>query len=283
MDKQKDFEEMLNSSLLAKLGLKDEILELIKKKCEVCNSIPIDCALQPHCGDRKLLKIQIEMGVPYEQLPKFCYEQQIQAIFRFMNGEACLIEPRDVKIFLNHFLEKLIGEKKVKFRNSDTLYSKLIVKLSEYDENFYAVRKEVNGKGKIIFILKDVIYLLDFDNQIAIINYDNSYVNDEEELEMILNLLTQRYKLNMEIDEELRGWWKLIFSFPKDFKIDENAFKEFKSKIKEYVRYVNFYKTYDNYKLKIDIKTPKSMNWEREKLSIKEIKTIFETIGKYFR
>ncbi|MHA1269662.1 MAG: hypothetical protein ACTSPY_07715 [Candidatus Helarchaeota archaeon] len=282
MDRLEKIDDILKSGLIHDFGLRDEIITLIKKKCDICNSIPIECALQPHCGDRKLLKSQIELELPYEKLPHFCYEQQLQTIIRFMNGQVNLIEPIDVKIFLNDFLHRILKEKKIKIRNSDNLYSKLIVKLSEYRvENFYPVRNEKEGLGEIIFMLNDAIYVLDFNKQVAIINYYNSTVKDEDELKMILEILGHRYNLEFEINEELLGWWKLKFIFDKNLKVEDEKYNNLKLKLKKYVKYVNFYKTYDNYFLKIDLKTPKSPSWERDKLSIREMIEIFKIINEF--
>ncbi|TFF97160.1 MAG: hypothetical protein EU547_05050 [Promethearchaeota archaeon] len=272
---------ILKSDLIFNEKLRDEILNIIRKKCNQCNSIPIECALQPHCGDRKLLRAQIDMGVPREMLPQFCYEQQIQTIVRFMNGQVNLIDPVDVKIFLNDFLRKIIKEKKNKFRNSDNLYSKLVVRLAEYGpDNFYSVR-DSDEEGLIIFLLNDSIYVLDFEKQLAIINYHDSYPQSDEELKMILNLLTQRYTLDYKIKKRLLGWWLLSFTFPNEIKIDEKKINSLKNELRNFTGYVNFLETYNNYLLKVDIKTPKSMNWEKEKLPIKDLKGMFKIINQF--
>ncbi|MHA1696853.1 MAG: hypothetical protein ACTSUG_16480 [Candidatus Helarchaeota archaeon] len=284
MSLQNQLDELVKAGLYKESLLKNEILSLIKKKCEICNATPIDCALQPHCGDRKLLKIQIELGVQYQDLPQFCYNQQLQTVIRFMNGKVNLIEPVDVKIFLNDFINVVINEKKIKFRNSDSLYSKLIVKLSELSKNdFFIVRDERNGLGKVIFLLNGTFYFLDFDKQIAIINWHNSFVETEEELKMVLNLLAQKYKLKFEIEQELLGLWKLIFTFPKKLEIADDKILKFKQEMKKYVEYVNFYSTFDDFKLKINLKTPKNINWESEKLNVKTIKEIFKIVYDNFK
>jgi len=94
-----------------------EFLELMRQKCENCMKYRIECALQPHCENRKYINVLIDLQVKPGDLPAFCYTQHKRNIENYLKGKPYIVEVEDSKLYLMDFLE-LLGEKKKKKKKS---------------------------------------------------------------------------------------------------------------------------------------------------------------------
>ncbi|MHC1590875.1 MAG: hypothetical protein ACXQS8_02215, partial [Candidatus Helarchaeales archaeon] len=112
-----------------------EFLELMRQKCENCMKYRIECALQPHCENRKYINVLVNLGVKHGDLPAFCYTQHKRNIENYLKGKPFIVKVEDSKIYLKDFLE-IIGEKKLIKKNPKEILEGIDAKLSKMDERY---------------------------------------------------------------------------------------------------------------------------------------------------
>jgi len=87
--------------------LKKLLFSELKVYCTNCENDRMLCVLSPACTERILLKVRLQTGGLKEDLPQFCYSQNITNLRRYLEKKTTLYEPMDVLIFNEDFLEIL--------------------------------------------------------------------------------------------------------------------------------------------------------------------------------
>ncbi|NHI92713.1 MAG: hypothetical protein EAX96_09460 [Candidatus Lokiarchaeota archaeon] len=294
-----------------------EFLNLMKQKCEKCLRYRTECALNPHCKDRRYVNILIDMEVKPDDLPSFCYLQHKRSIENILKGKPNLFDPIDAKLYLIDFLQ-IVGVKKTLSGNMNRICSNLDQLLPKLAPNFDS--KLLEDKKLFIFTLNDSLNLVDFNSEIVTINLKFEYPKSEEELKAFILLYQKMYHLDIEIIEEMWGWWYLKVIFPDlnelkerienfeqkigfdstyDFpdlkslkekflkikslkekiKISELIGTEISKKLENLCDHVQYYEEDNKFVYFIDVKTPKSQNWYNSKFSVNKLKKIFEILA----
>ncbi|MFX1451857.1 MAG: hypothetical protein ACFFCM_13505 [Promethearchaeota archaeon] len=255
-----------------------EFLGLMRQKCYNCNKSRVECAFQPHCENRKYMNVMIEMKVNPNDLPAFCYSQQLRNIKDFLDGKAYLIEPIDYKVFLSDFIEILNIKIKVETKNYEKLLNEIIKKLTDLKGKVNTIRRKGEKKYYFMLIARGIIYYIDLQKEIVTINLQNKAIETENELKDVIELYKQYYNIEIEIIEEMTGWWylKAVISFKK--LKNEKLIIDYKEKIQEFSEFVNYFLEDGSVYFLIDIKTPLSLKWKDNKLTISKLSEIFKSL-----
>ncbi len=144
-----------------------EFLTLMKQKCEKCMRYRTECALNPHCKDRRYINILVDLQVNPDDLPSFCYLQHLRSVENFLKGKPNLFDPVDAKIYLKDFLN-MIGVKKTLSKNIDRISSNLDILLGKMADQFHS--EYIESKNCYVFSFNDSLNLVDFDTEIVTIN-----------------------------------------------------------------------------------------------------------------
>ena len=178
-----------------------EFLNLMKQKCEKCLRYRTECALNPHCKDRRYINILIDMGVKPDDLPSFCYLQHKRSIENVLKDKPNLFDPVDAKLYLKDFLD-IVGVKKTLSMNIKRISDNLEVILSKLATNFESILLE--NEKVFIFSINDNLNLVDFNTEIVTLNIRNEYPKSEEELRSYILLYRKIYQLEIDIIEEIK-------------------------------------------------------------------------------
>ena len=294
-----------------------EFLNLMKQKCEKCLRYRTECALNPHCKDRRYINILIDMGVKPDDLPSFCYLQHKRSIENILKSKPNLFDPTDAKLYLTDFLQ-ILGVKKTLSKNIKRICNNLDMLLPKFASNFESIFLE--NKKLYIFSMNDSLNLIDFDSEIVTINLKHEYPKSEEELRSYILLYKKIFQLDIEIIEEMWGWWYIKVTFPNlntlkkrlkhfedkvgadntyDFpdlksirdkflklktiqekiKIFEEIETELHNKLESLSDHVQYYEEENDFIYLIDLKTPKNQNWNNYKFSVNKLSKIFEILA----
>ena len=312
------FEENRNSNSIEYIAR--EFLTLMKQKCEKCMRYRTECALNPHCKDRRYINILVDLNVKPDELPSFCYLQHVRSVKNFLKEKPNLFDPVDAKIYLKDFL-KIIGVKKALSKNVERISSNLDVILGKLAKRHFH-SDYIESRNYYVFSFNESINLIDFDREIVTINLKYESPSSEEELHSFIIHYQKMFDLEVEIIEEIWGWWNLKITFAnlnllkenlenfeekleKEIK-DGNAslkamkkkfknLKQLKQKIKNFDKEiitsviekleglcdkVQYHEDENELVYLIDIKTPKNQNWSKYKFNLHKIKKIFESISR---
>lgn len=253
-----------------------EFLELMKQKCETCMKDRIECALQPHCENRKYINVLIDMKVKPLDLPAFCYTQHQKNIDNFLKGKAYIVDISDTKIYLADFLE-LLGEKKILKKSIDKICDAIELKMSQKCEKFYSI---MESERSYLFITDGSINKFDFASRVITFNMQNEFPKDEIELQNILTLLKSNFNILLNIQVEMMGWWYLEFIFDEKALIKKRI-KKIEQIYKELMKnstHVYYFVKDDALHLLIDLKTPNHLNWKKIKYPISKLLEIFRLV-----
>ncbi|MHA1299418.1 MAG: hypothetical protein ACTSO9_08300 [Candidatus Helarchaeota archaeon] len=252
-----------------------EFLGLMRQKCFNCNRNRVECAFQPHCENRKYMNVMVHMKLDLNDIPDFCYSQQLRNINDYLTGKAYLIEPIDYKVFLSDFVQILNIKLKSEHKKKNILISEIIKNISTLKGKVYKVKHREDIKDYFMFITDGIIYHIDLIREIVTINLRNKIIETEEELTDIIDLFSQYYNVKVEIIEEMRGWWYLKAIIPSKKLKSENIIIEYKNKIQEFSEFVNYYPNNDFFYFLIDIKNPNYKKWKDLKISVSNLNEIF--------
>lgn len=263
--------------------MSSEFLDMMRQKCEKCNKSRIECTFNPFCAERKLLSIQIVVGVDKKDLPDFCYSLHVENIAKYLTNKTYSIEPVDVKLFLPKFLEILEIKINLDPDSYEEICSEIVKKVSKYKGTIYSSYRNEDTITYFMFIADGVIYHIDFRRGIVTINLLNKVVTTEQELSDIIKLYSQHYNIKVEIIEEMEGWWYLKAFIPFKKLKNVNLLKDYKDKFQEFSDYVYYSVEGTIINYIIDVKTPLYQNWKETKFNVVKIKKIFELLNECFK
>ncbi|MFX0140291.1 MAG: hypothetical protein ACFFDN_42010 [Candidatus Hodarchaeota archaeon] len=263
--------------------ISQEFLGLMRQKCYNCNKSRVECAFQPHCENRKYINVMIEMKVNLNDIPAFCYSQQLRNIKDFLDGKAYLIEPIDYKVFLSDFINLLNIKMKLELKNYDKILNEIIKKISDLKGNVYKIQRKGEKINYFMLIAEGYIYYFDLKKAIVTINLHNKAIQTEDELKNIIDLYSQYYNIEIEIIEEMTGWWYIKAAIPSKKLKSDKIINDYKEKIQEFSEFVNFYSEDSLIYFLIDIKTPLNQKWKDNKLSVSKLSEIFKLLNELFK
>ncbi|MHA1776599.1 MAG: hypothetical protein DRO88_00650 [Promethearchaeia archaeon] len=114
----KDLVDYISTDIIppeAMIQLNKLLFKELHEYCMVCEDDRMVCVLSPQCPKRILLKVRLQAGANYEDLPKFCYSQAVNNIKRYLNKNTTLYTPQDEPIFNNDFIEIMFPKMQKKF------------------------------------------------------------------------------------------------------------------------------------------------------------------------
>jgi len=252
-----------------------EFLDLMKKhKCDLCNKNRIDCSFNPWCPNRMYLSIMIDLDLKKDYLPDFCYSQHLWNLNNYLTGKVYNIEPIDIKLFLEDFIQLL----EINLKIEPTMYNEIVKKMTKQKGKVNSIPRREKETDYFLLIADGILYHLDLNRLIVTVNLQNKVVQTEQELADIINLYGQYYNLKVEIIEELMGWWYLKISTPMKKLKNINILQEYSEKLQEFSEYAYSYLNDSMATFIIDIKTPLNKKWRDLKFSVSKIARVFETI-----
>jgi len=237
--------------------------EYIDEICKKCVADRMGNVLNPKCRKRFLISFRIMAGATIEDLPRFCYEQVLNNLKRYLAKKTTLYTPIDVYIYLNDFFDiffpdishgiiKKIKAKKYKEILSIINKSKLPAVHSKMRGQKPGLLKNILKKDKIIkegsfifdynedyFVIwhNNNLFIADFNKNIAICNVHNKNIGDLSIIDMILPLYAEgkEFKINLIRDKNLEPKIKIVIQAEKLIKIDDELrnqrFEEITEKI----------------------------------------------------
>ncbi len=256
-----------------------EFLGLMRQKCYNCNKSRVECAFQPHCENRKYMNVMIEMKVNLNDIPAFCYSQQLRNIKDFLDGKAHLIEPIDYKLFLSDFIELLSIKLKIESKNYEKLLNEITTKIKNMKGKIYKIHRKGEKFNYFMLIAGGIIYYIDLMKEVVTVNLQNKAIETENELKDIIKLYCQYFNIDVEIIEEMAGWWYLKTTFPSKKLKSDKIFYDYKEKIQEFSNFINFFQEDAIVYFLIDIKTPLSQNWKHSRLTVIKLGEIFKSLN----
>ena len=176
-----------------------EYLSLMRQKCFNCNRNRVECAFQPHCENRKYMNIMVQMKSDLNDIPAFCYSQQIRNITDYLSGKAYLIEPVDYKIYLSDFIKILKLKPKSEQKKRDIFVKEIFEKISALKGKVFEPKKKQSIGNYLIFLISGVIYYIDFKKEVVTINLKNKVLETEEQINDLIDLYSQYYNVEIEI------------------------------------------------------------------------------------
>ncbi|NVM05133.1 MAG: hypothetical protein HWN67_22625 [Candidatus Helarchaeota archaeon] len=256
-----------------------EFLGLMRQKCYNCNKSRVECAFQPHCENRKYMNIMIEMKVNLSDIPAFCYSQQLRNIQDFLDGKAHLIEPIDYKLFFSDFIKLLNIKLEIESKNYDKLFNEIITKINKLKGKIYKIQRKEDKINYFLLIADGIIYYFDLKKEIVTINLQNKAIETEYELKDVIELYSKYFNIEIEIIEEMTGWWYLKASIPSKKLKSDKIINDYKEKIQEFSEFVNFFHDDSLIYFLIDIKTPLNQNRKLYKLTVSKLGEIFKSLN----
>lgn len=256
-----------------------EFLDLMKKhKCDLCNKNRIDCSFNPWCPNRMYLSIMIDLDLKKDYLPDFCYSQHLWNLTNYLTGKVYNIDPIDVKLFLEDFMQVLEINLKVEPPMYNKICNEIVKKMGKLKGKVNQAPRTETNRDYFLFIVDGILYHIDLKRLIVTVNLQNKVVQSEQELADIINLYGQHFNYKVEISEELMGWWYLKISIPVKKIKNVNIVQEYSEKLQELSEYIHYYLSNNIVNFVIDIKTPLNKNWRNLKFSIAKITKIFEVV-----
>ncbi|MCF2140424.1 MAG: hypothetical protein K9W44_10270 [Candidatus Lokiarchaeota archaeon] len=116
----------------AMMQLNQLLFKELREYCLACEDDRMICVLSPQCPKRILLKVRLQAGAGYEDLPQFCYSQAVNNIRRYLNKNTTLYTPQDELIYNKDFLDIMFPRM---YKNIIKYYKTDIKKLHELIQN----------------------------------------------------------------------------------------------------------------------------------------------------
>jgi len=173
-------------------------MEHFKTKCQECQRDRMVCSLSPMCFRRHYMNLLIKAGAEFEELPPFCYSQQLSNIQRFLQKKRTLYPATDSIIYLRDFL-KLAFEADSKqllkfFEKIDTAgAARLLQKMREREKALNLRFRLTNNY--CLLALEEVIFLLDIRENLAKIDPRREEIFFRETFFLLLELYSEIYRI----------------------------------------------------------------------------------------
>ena len=223
--------------------IKKLLFEDLKTYCDKCESDRMLCVLSPSCTERVLIKLRLRANAIKEDLPQFCYLQDITNLRRYIGKRTVLYNPTDLFLFNDDFFDvifennaKLLKKydikhpdesnrdlkkqlKKLKFAGVDfedlkdnTVFQRILnndksIKLDTFIYQF--------GNGRIIFWVSGDIYISNFNTHITRCVVKEDLVDDLLDLDLLFQMYCAEQNLTFQKTQYLDDSELLfIFTFP---------------------------------------------------------------------
>ncbi len=176
----------------------EELLEHFKTKCQECQRDRMVCSLSPMCFRRHYMNLLIKAGAEIEELPQFCYSQQISNVQRFLQKKRTLYPATDSIIYLKDFL-KLAFEEDSKqlqkfFDKLDTAgAARLFQKTREREKDLKMRFRLTNNYCLLAF--EEIVFLLDIRENLAKIDPRREEIFFRETFFLLLELYSEIYQI----------------------------------------------------------------------------------------
>lgn len=174
--------------------LAKDFIELYEEKCRECQEDRLRCATRPECRNRDFLNALIEIGVPAEDLPSFCYSQYLDQIRRYVL-EKKGVTLSDRRLPIKDLLSTLnVGS----IRHFSTKFKKEWAKFTR------AAAGDV-----VLFAGDSLLFRFDFSRGIVTINPVHYKIRDIDEFRLYVKLFSEHYGLNSTVQDLTMNWWLL--------------------------------------------------------------------------
>ena len=174
--------------------LAKELIAMHEKKCKACQDDRLRCATRPACKDRNFLNSLIEIGVATEDLPQFCYSQNIEQIRRFvLERKGRLIKNKRLPI---KDLLQLLGVSSI--RHFTTKFKKIWSNFSQEQE-----------KDVMIVAGDSLLFRFDFHRGIVTVNPSKDRVESFNVFQLYSKLFSTIYGLTSTVKDVTSNWWVL--------------------------------------------------------------------------
>ncbi|MFW9956783.1 MAG: hypothetical protein ACFFCT_01820 [Candidatus Odinarchaeota archaeon] len=174
--------------------LAKELMDLHQKKCTECQEDRLRCATRPACMNRNFLNALIEIGVEVNDLPNFCYNQNLEQIRRYVlekKGRKMVDRRLPIKDLL-----QTLGISSI--RHFTTKYKK------EWT-NFSSVHE-----GNIMLVAGDsLLFRFDFARGIATVNPTKDRIKTFNVFKLYCELFSERYQVKSTVKDLTPNWWIL--------------------------------------------------------------------------
>jgi hypothetical protein len=174
--------------------LAKELMDLHEKKCTECQEDRLRCATRPACMNRNFLNVLIEIGVEVNDLPNFCYSQNLEQIRRYVlekKGRKMVDRRLPIKDLL-----QTLGVSSI--RHFTTKYKK------EWS-NFSSVHE-----GNTMLVAGDgLLFRFDFARGIATVNPTKDRIKTYSVFKLYCDLFSERYQVKSKVTDVTPNWWIL--------------------------------------------------------------------------
>ena len=289
----------------------------INEFCQECENDRMMCVLSPSCPERILLQVRIDAGATSEELPKFCYTQQLNNLKRFLQKRTTLYVPVDVPLFNKDFIELLFTRLTSKIMKSTPenlhevhqiiLNSKVpairINITDDKDSMFWKLlsRDKMIKEGSFLYDIvgpnllvwhDGAFFISNFENGITMCNIQEHFLNDMGVLRFITNFLAAEFHLNVDCqfdtgdENQILTEFKMPFSHISMARMESESayFQDFISYLQEYYPAVHFTGTQatDEF-FRISLEYNNLLNYMERKgvssLSYQALRSVFEKVA----
>ncbi|OLS14326.1 MAG: hypothetical protein RBG13Loki_2057 [Promethearchaeota archaeon CR_4] len=176
----------------------EELMEHFKTKCADCMRDRMVCSLSPMCFRRHYLNLLIKAGAEFEELPQFCYSQQMSNIQRFLQKKRTLYPAADSIIYLKDFLKLAFeGEFKQLQKFIDKLdtagAARMLQKMKERDKTLSMRFRLTNNY--CLLALDESVFLLDIRERITKIDPRREEIFSRETFFLLLELHSEIFQI----------------------------------------------------------------------------------------
>lgn len=218
-DKDFEYSDKLSKYLFQKggkekvLSLLNELLTHINEVCEECERDRIRCALKPLCGkSRPFLTTRLEIGYVIEELPQFCLKQHLNYIKNFLKGKIKASVYKDVKMTISQFITIMNEIKPIPlFIPPGDQPEELIKVLFKAVKEIIPNATIFQGSPISYIYAYETLLGVDVDSRIVNLNPADDPVTSEEELKMLIKALCHIYNIQVDLIEEMYGFWYIDF------------------------------------------------------------------------
>ncbi|TFG30790.1 hypothetical protein EU527_14030 [Candidatus Thorarchaeota archaeon] len=174
--------------------LAKEFIEMHEVKCTECQEDRLRCATRPACKDRNFLNTMIEIGVEPEDLPNFCYSQNLEQIRRYVlekKGRKMIDRRLPIKDLLS-----TLGVSSI--RHFSTKFKKEWSNFSQVQEN------------NVLLVAGDtLLFRFDFHRGIVTVNPTKDRIHSYDVFKLYCKLFSTYYEVESNIRDLTSNWWIL--------------------------------------------------------------------------
>jgi hypothetical protein len=174
--------------------LAKELMELHQGKCTECQEDRLRCATRPACMNRNFLNALIEIGVEVNDLPNFCYGQNLEQIRRYVlekKGRKMVDRRLPIKDLLQTLGVSSIRHFTTKFKKEWSAFSSV-------------------HEGNIMLVTGDsLLFRFDFARGIATVNPTKDRIKTFNVFKLYCELFSERYQVKSTVKDVTPNWWVL--------------------------------------------------------------------------